>query len=383
MRASTYALTTFAVCGLAAPFLSGCARDGVPLGEWVPEPTASVEDAAAPLPPPVANVCEAGTWCRVTLSKPISINGIWGSSPENVWLAGSPAVALHWNGTSLDAQTIDTTQALFGVWGSGPSDVWMFSTSTAIWHFDPSTNSWSRSSAKTGKVEGGFPTPIAAMWGTSSSDVWAVGTSAETYSHVRSPPLYHSDGWQGDDPNWQVVGTSQWDPPAVEYVTFNAICGGAKSGVWIVGDSGKTRYSNGWVNGKATWRTLNSQTERDLFGVWCSPDGEVWAVGDKGMIRRFTPAEDGSFTVEAFPALTKKSLRAIWGATPTDIWVVGDAGTILRWDGASWTTAEAPLVGATKADLFTIWGASEEEIWIGGRDVLFYKGSAVLPGAPL
>jgi hypothetical protein len=380
MRASICAMLAFVVGGLAAPLLSGCAKNAEATGE--PPAPAAVEDAAAPLPAPVvAEGCSPRAWCRVTLPKPLSINGIWGSGADNVWLAANAAVALHWDGTRLDAQTLDTGQSLFGVWGSGKSDVWMFTTSTAVWHLDQNTNSWSRSAAKTGNVAGGYPTPIRAMWGTSDSDVWAVGTAGKLLA-AESPPVFHSDGWRDGDPNWKVVGTGVWEG-ALEYITFNAICGGTKSGVWIVGNGGKTRYSSGWASGTATWRSLNTQTQLDLFGVWCGPGGEVWAVGKKGAILRFTPADDGSFTVEPFAAPTAKPLRAVWGATPTDIWAVGDAGTILHWDGTSWTIAEAPLGGATKEDLFTIWGQGAEEIWIGGRNILLHNGISVLPGAAL
>ncbi len=385
MRASIHKWMNFAVCGLAASLLPGCAKNSELAAERPPGPATDAGDATMPLPSAVDTSCKAGAWCRVTLPRNISINGIWGASADDVWLAGTPGTALHWNGRGLDAHSIDTAQALSGVWGSSASDVWMFTTSASIWHFDQSTNSWSRSLAKTGRPEPGegYPTPVAAMWGTSNSDVWAVGASILQNSKNPSPPVYHSDGWRNGDPNWQVVATAIWDPPTVEYITMNAICGGAKAGVWLVGDSGKTRYSSGWVNGGAKWGSLNTQTTRNLFGVWCSPDGEVWAVGDKGTILRFTLAEGDSYNAESFGPLTNKSLRAVWGASPTDIWAVGDAGTVLRWDGTSWMAAKAPLAGATSEDLFTIWGESAQEIWIGGRNVLLHNGISESPGASL
>ena len=386
MRAPIHAWLSFAVCGLAAAFLPGCAKNSEAV-ELPPTPTTGEGDAAAPVPPVVDVSCKAGAWCRVTLPQTrISLNGIWGSSSDNVWIVGSPATTLHWNGKSLDVKPVDTSQAISGIWGSSASDVWMFSRSASIWHLDPCSFSWSRSLGKTGKPEPdkGYPTPIAAMWGTSNSDVWAVGASVSQAVGISpSPPVYHSGGWRDGDPNWQIVGTTIWNPPTVEQITFNAICGGAKSGVWLVGDAGKTRYSSGWVNGGATWRSLNTGTTRALFGVWCSPSGEVWAVGDKGTVLRFTPADGGSYNAEPFGSPTSNALRAIWGASPTDIWAVGDAGTILHCDGTSWMAAQAPLAGATKEDLFTIWGQGAQEIWIGGRNVLLHSGIATLTGVSL
>ena len=380
-----------------ARVVASCAESAPP-AEGPPDAGDTAESGTV-LPP--ADSCGAGTWCRVELpSTPLSLNGIWGSGPEDVWVAGSPDITIHWDGKRFVWTRVDTRQALSGVWGSGKNDIWAFSTSQTMWHshgFDGEDAGWSRSSETTGQVTpsatpildaglgtpigvaAGPATPILAMWGTSASDVWAVGTAARTTpTRSRSHRYLHCDGWRDGEPNWQPSGTSFGDAPSPEPISFNAIHGNASSGVWIVGNGGKTRYSAGW-NGDAgtAWTPVNSHTSRNLNAVWCSPDADVWAAGEGGSMHRFTRADGGEYAELTVDVPTTAALRALWGFAADDVWAVGDAGTILHWDGKAWIT-DASIQGLTE-DLFAIWGSSKDDIWIAGQSVLLHKGSASLP----
>lgn len=397
------ALPAFVLATCPAYLVASCAESAAPQLEEPPAP-GSTSDATASIPD---TGCAAGNWCRVALPRsPVAINGIWGSGPDDVWMAGSPAVVLHWDGRGLEAETIDTGQSLFGVWGSGGGDVWTFSTSASVWHRDASGGAWSRSTGESGRTEARWPPPIAAMWGSSATDVWAVGMSFELSvpgpiepgpiepgpggpgspnppRTIITPSVFRSEGWQNGDPNWKVSPTSPSTPSEVEPITFNAICGSQKAGVWIVGSGGKTRHTSGWMKDGAAWHSVNSQTSRELYAAWCAPSGGVWAAGEGGTIRRFAFSGGDRSPAEIFESPARRPLRAIWGVADDDIWAVGDGGTILHFDGQSWTLAEGPLDGATKEDLFAIWGTGENDVWIAGRDVLLHKSSVALPGDPL
>jgi len=414
MRSARYSVTFLsgiAAATILTQLLTSCAEaETLAPGEELilPIDAAAVEDVATSVPADDKR-CKAQTWCRVTLPRtPLDINGIWGSGPDDVWMAGSPAAVLHWDGKRLASESFDTRHPLLGIWGSSKDDIWAFSTSTAIWHRrasqqaepsdagDPgdaggagdagktSSSSWERSAGLTGTSPGGWSTPIAAMWGTSANDIWAVGASVVNGAIV-SPPVYHSTGWRDGDPSFEVSPTSATNPPQVERLAFQAVCGSPTSGVWIVGRDGKSRYSDGWTDGAASWRTLDSHTSRALLAAWCNtgPTGDVWAVGEGGTIRHFTREDGGGYVVDSVEAPTTATLRALWGAAPNDLWAVGDGGTILHWDGDSWKRAEAPLDGATTRDLFTIWRGPTGDLWIAGRDVLLYNGDATLPGESL
>ncbi len=407
MRSLRYSVTFLSGISAAAIFtqlLTSCAEAVVLAAGEEPFPAtdAAVEDVATPVPPDDKG-CKSQTWCRVTLPKtPLAINGIWSSGPDDVWMAGSPAALLHWDGKRLESESLDTRHPIVGIWGSSKEDIWAFSTSTAIWHrgasqsAEPSdagdtgdagygsSSSWTRSAGVTGTSPGGWSTPIAAMWGTSATDIWAIGASVVNGA-IASPPVYHSTGWRDGDPSFEVSPTSATNPPQVERLAFQAVCGSTTTGVWIVGRDGKTRYSDGWTDGAASWRTIDSETSRPLFAAWCNsgPAGDVWAAGEGGVIRHFTREDGGGYVVESVEAPTTATIRALSGAAPDDIWAVGDGGTILHWDGTSWQRAGAPLDAATTRDLFAIWRGRAGDLWIAGHDVLLYRGDATLPGESL
>lgn len=362
--------------------MASCAESSVTAE---PRPDAGEVEAGVPIPASDAGGCMPGAWCRVDLPpSPVSLNGIWGSGSDDVWIVGTPALTLHWNGNRLAASKVDTRQALFGVWGSGKDDVWTFSTSASTWHtrgFDGYDAGWTRSAEGAGPQQGGWPTPIYGMWGTGATDVWAVGASLSS-SNAR-PTVFHSNGWQDGGPLWQPSGTSNADPPGPEPVTFNAISGSVDSRVWIVGNGGKTRHTTGWDDERTVWTPVNSETSRDLFAVWCSPDGVVWAGGEGGTMSRLTREQNGEYSAQTVAVPTTVPIRAIWGSAADDVWAVGGSGTILHWNGKEWRLAEEPLRSATTEPLYAVWGATSSDLWIAGRNVLLHLGTTSPSGKPL
>jgi len=387
MGSSTHArlsLVALLVTTGVAGVVTSCAESAPPAeGALDVGDTGDTAEAGAVLPQ--ADVCAAGTWCRIELpSMPVSLNGIWGSGPEDVWIVGTPRTAIHWDGKRFVRTTIDTRLALSGIWGSGKSDIWTFSTSQTMWHsrgFDGEGTEWSGFFGTTepdSGLDAAHPTPIQAMWGTSATDVWAVGATMVGPHREQVPSVLHCDGWRDGQPNWQPSGTSFGDAASPEPISFNAIHGSVSAGVWIVGNGGKTRYSAGWNGDRAEWTPVNSHTVRNLNAVWCSPDADVWAAGEGGTVHHFTRADGGEYDALTVDVPTTAALRALWGFAADDVWAVGDEGTILHWDGKAWNV-EASVDGLTE-NLFAIWGSSKDDLWIAGRDVLLHKGSASVPG---
>ena len=384
----TLPLATLLAAMSAAYVIASCAESES--SPRLPIQDAGHADTNAPMPP--VEGCNAGEWCPVALPQErISINGIWGSASNDVWIAGSPAVVFHWDGTELSRTKIETQLPLASVWGSGPGDVWAFGSTKWIWHNDgagASGGGWSRSSgvevdSGTGMDPLGHPMPIVAMWGSSASDVWAVGASVVGFDFMtRLPTLYHCDGWRNGEPQWQASGIPIAELPYFDSATYNAICGGTTTGVWVVGDGGKTRFSEGWRGDHADWKAINTDTSRNLNAVWCGPDGDVWAAGESGLMRRFTRGDGGDYVDLAVEPPTNQSIRALWGLAADDLWAVGDAGTILHWDGTSWKNAEGALRSVTTEDLLAIWGSSKDDIWIAGRNILLHHGDTPESKAP-
>lgn len=380
-------LTLMLLSGAAVQVVASCA-DSTPLAESAldagPQPDAAMvialPDAAPPEP------CETSGWCAVALPpSPVSLNGVWGSGPNDVWIVGSPDLTLHWDGAHLLSANASTRQTIFGVWGSGKSDVWAFSTGNAMWHssgFEDGGDGgagWSMFDG--GGDAGGWPGSISAMWGRNADDVWAVGPFQ---AQLSTPTVWHCDGWRNGAPEWAFANTrsATADEPAhPEAISFNAIWGNAKSEIWIVGAAGKTRYGKGFDADAGTWTPVNSATSTDLYAVWGSPDGVVWAAGAGGTMRRFVLGASG-WVASAVPLPTTATIFGLYGFAANDVWAVGSAGTILHYDGKAWTHAvEQPDASDSGAadDLFTVWGSGPDDVWVGGRNALFHRGSAPLP----
>ncbi|AKU93659.1 Type IV fimbrial biogenesis protein PilY1 [Labilithrix luteola] len=379
-RLSSPNLAFVALLGFAPTAgLASCAENAAPPSEVTPD-IVEAPDSGAVLPSSVD--CPPDAFCPIELPEgaPLTLNGIWGSGPNDVWIVGSPSTSIHWDGSHFARVAVDKRRSLLGVWGSDNGDVWSFGTSQTLWHtrgVEDGSAEWTSSSGKTGINPQGYPTPILAMWGASTTDVWAVGASLRASNGVTPlPSVLHCDGWRDGEPNWTASPTSDDDSPVVEPITFNAICGAERSGVWIVGEGGKTRYTERWQAEATRWTHVNSNSSRTLYAAWCSPAGEVWAAGEGGTIHRFVRGDGGdAYSESASATPTTVSLRALWGTSANDIWAVGDEATVLHWDGTTWTLASPELSSSTKADLFAVWGSGEGDVWIAGRDVLLKMGS--------
>lgn len=384
----TLSLATLMAAASTAYVIASCAEsESAP---HLPVEDAGHADASAPLP--AVRRCKPGEWCPVELPpEPVSLNAIWGSASNDVWIVGAPAVVLHWDGKELARTRIETPLPLAGVWGSGPGDVWTFGSTKWIWHSDGAgalDAGWSRSTGAevdsgTGMDPLGHPTPILGMWGSSPSDVWAVGASLVGFDLMtRLPTVYHCDGWRSGAPQWRASGIPIPEPPYFDSATYNAICGGAATGVWVVGDGGKTRFTAGWRGDHAEWKAINTDTSRNLNAVWCGPDGDVWAAGESGLMRRYTRGDGGDYVDLAVETPTTESIRALWGLAADDVWAVGDAGAILHWDGTAWKVADGALRSVTTEDLLAIWGSAKNDIWIAGRNILLHHGEMPESKAP-
>ena len=371
-----------ALAGATAQGVASCADSAAPSDAVLdagPQPDSStiVATPDAPVTPP----CTGDAWCAVAIPPaPVSLNGIWGSSKDDVWIVGSPDLTLHWDGAHLLSANADTRQTQFGIWGSGKSDVWSFSTGNAMWHsagFEDGGDGGAGWSLFDGADGGGWPGSISAMWGRSANDVWAVGPFA-----VGTPTIWHCDGWRNGAPEWAFVNTvaaTDTEPAHPEPLSFNAIWGNANFEVWIVGMGGKTRYGSHLDTPPGTWTAVNSGTSTDLNAVWGSPDGDVWAGGAGGTMRRFTRAASGTWIASEVSLPTTATIFGLYGFAANDIWAVGSAGTLLHWDGSAWKLAVVPGDAAATDDLFAVWGSGPADVWAVGRNSLLHRGDAPLP----
>jgi hypothetical protein len=90
-----------------------------------------------------ADCWPVGTDCSM-LPERVSLWGVWGSGPSDVWTAGYKptnlrGTLLHWNGTVWSADASSSPPPMFNVWGSGPTDLWAMGDQGTILHGNGST----------------------------------------------------------------------------------------------------------------------------------------------------------------------------------------------------------------------------------------------------
>lgn len=119
--------------------------------------------------------------------------GIWGSSPNDVWVSGtgSPPRLWHFDGASWSHDSIVLAINPFGLWGFASNDIWLGNSFGAIWRYDGVH--WHQHT--TLSVPGFDGVGIPGVWGSRADDVWGVG-SAFLSGGAYKGAIVHFDGSQ-------------------------------------------------------------------------------------------------------------------------------------------------------------------------------------------
>src|SRR5579863_5911400 len=79
--------------------------------------------AASDGPAPIGACSDAG-WCW---SNPLpsgdTLDGVWGSGPDDVWAVGNGTI-IHWDGEAWSSRVSGTDEPLLAIWGDGADDIW-------------------------------------------------------------------------------------------------------------------------------------------------------------------------------------------------------------------------------------------------------------------
>jgi hypothetical protein len=108
---------------------------------------------------------DGSTWRSGARGTLLSLQGVWGSAPDDVWAVGAAGTILHYDGQAWTAIASSTEASLDGVWGRGPRDVYAFGDRGTILHWDGER--WSRQASGSGAA-------LFDVWG-SGSRIFAVG----------------------------------------------------------------------------------------------------------------------------------------------------------------------------------------------------------------
>ncbi|MBN9167799.1 MAG: hypothetical protein BGO98_00745 [Myxococcales bacterium 68-20] len=250
-----------------------------------------------------------------------SLFSVWSPARDNVWISASSA-PLHGSAKEgggvkferVPGSTWNPSGATGGriwtVWGSSADDVWLagepssrFGGNASVWQLtsdDAGAPGWRSVSIC---APGKFCSPnIRASWGSPNGPAWLVGSRGENYT----PEV--ADGgtlWASKDSRTLIALESVWGAPNGE--------------AWAVGAGGTVRR---FAPDKNSWEVIESPVSTALHGVWGRNADDVWIVGDEGVVLHWTGK---ALELETMHDRTTVApdLNAIWGID-RQIWIVGN-----------------------------------------------------------
>ena len=376
---------TFASLGVVASAASCATNEDAPLtavdsATPLPAADAAATDGAladAPCDGPGCGPAPCTTaWCPVDapVDDRYALRAVKGSSRTDVWAVGSGGSILHYDGTSWVTVPSGTTRTLSAV-DVTAGEVWIAGTSATILRAPgfagAATTLTNLPIAPYDPPRLPDDSPLVAAWVRNAADIWVAGTC---FAAAKQPTAER----------WRTAGS----PTDGGAASWKAAAGGCSSspgpstnGLWGIGAEAWAVANNGAAlhavsvdgPGAVVWTSIESQTDRDLHGVWGSAASDVWMVGRRGTARHY----DGSALLAFTTVPTTEDLHAVWGSSRTDVWAVGDAGTILHFDGTAWTADTASFPHGGQPNLYGVWGSAANDVWIVGEAVvLHFEGGA-------
>ena len=274
----------------------------------------------------------------------------WASGPDDAYTVSRyEATINHWDGSSWSAAGPPAEGWFDAVWGSGPNDVFVAGSAGGVLHWDGRL--WS-------PMLSGTNQEILSLWGDAPDDVFAVGANDPTQG-----ALVHWDGaawsalwsqqydafvnavWAEDRKHAFVVGGGsqsliyRWDGTALNPMDTTDLGPGPLTAVWGSGPIDVFAVGNGGLiahwNGGAKWTAMPSGTTQNLHAVAGSGPGDVFVGGDGVLLH---------LRGDVWEPIYVPGLYTVTGlaVTPQRVFVVGDQGEI-HLDRASVTCVQPEL----------------------------------------
>lgn len=278
------------------------------------------------------------TWQVVSQLTGVSLNGIWGSSPSDIFAVGDNGMILHYDGESWQQEYSGTTENLNGVWGTSASSVYVVGANGLILHYD-----------------GRNLTDVSPSFSGFLSDVWCGSGSGECFTVGQDAGIL---GVAAPESPWNMVYSSN-------NRSLNAIWGSSASDIYAAGDSGTLLHFDG-----IRWTPISTGTDKTLQGVWGSASDNVFAVGEEGSILHFN-----GIAWSMMDAGTTEALRGIWGNAADEVYAVGEGGTVLLLQDGRWHR----LATGIAEDLNDAWGGRRKEVYAVGAGGSILYGRASFP----
>lgn len=269
------------------------------------------------------------------------LQGIWGTSPSDIWATGSKGVILHYDGKRWQSVPSGIDQNITAISGTGPDDIWAVSDHGITLHYD----------GKAWTTHDKGESTLLSVWAKSKTEVWVSGVDGEDgmlrqYDKSREKKPWELLGIPGSTSLWRtwVSGDDIWmvgsdihakgivvrgngkDFDLVKYEggPLRAIFGKDGNDVWVGGYDGTLSHWDG-----TKWTPETPVPGAHWLGMWGLGSNDIWAYGSDGVIGHY----DGKAWSRIDPGV-KEIIWSAWGSAANNVWFVGGNGTRLHWNGS-------------------------------------------------
>ncbi len=375
------------------PLSAGTDAGGAVLPPSDARPTGDAEPATDGDVEVPARLCSDDGFCHSVLPQGQHLRGVWGDGTGVVWAVSLERNILRWDGTSWAIHT-RTLGEISCIWGSGPTDVWIATTEGLL--RSTGTSSASLAFEPIPDLPGDASIPIRSVWGTGSNDVWAVGGLEPAWETPRGRVLHYAGDPGDGGTGWSVDGQlsvqpfgyrAVWGTPStgvwVHGVSFDDL---GLTHVWVFHRRA----------GETTWMPILLPPDPNdewypfastILSAHIASNSSVWIVGATALptkaLWRGTSTDDGASFEWSFgppnPNPNDRDLFGVWG-TPDKMWAFGKTGLVSRWTGKKWEQALLSVTGAPVGkSLWAIWGKDDDDFWVVGDEIALHKTSAGKP----
>jgi hypothetical protein len=277
--------------------------------------------------------CSAAGWVDPLLRE-ASIRDMWGTAPDDLYLAGDAGIVWHWDGSRFDPMDTGVQVRLEGIWGIASDNIVAVGPGHVVqWN----GMGWN-------DITPGGHESYQSVWGAETGEYYVVTEQGRVW---RSDP----DG--------------RWYWQDFHYPNFQAVWGTAADDVVVAGCG---FFANGVFHWDGTaWSPMGATGDFDVCGIWGFSSEDIWVAGVEASLYHW----NGTAWTWINPGGGYPSLDEAWGTSSQNMYFVGINGLIRHWDGEAWSEFFAR--DAAGRSFLAVWGVSDSDIYAAGQEGLLYR----------
>jgi hypothetical protein len=266
-------------------------------------------------------------WVRDTSMSFPRLDTVWGTSPTNIYVAGSGGTIFHWNGSSWSPQSSGKSH-VFEIHGADPAHILaacangiVFSIGDGTWtpQFNGADILGIRDVTLSSQIAGGSSSFFMRSTGNGSWTNTTNPAGSEALDHFWSSSGFNIYAAGTSDSIWHSTNGTSFSPEATgSGALVGGIFGTSSTDVWALQDNSVLHST-----GNGTWlrQTNGIPSTIQLWGIGGLP-GDLYITGNSQEVYHSTG--NGVWTKEATPPLAVDvGLEAVFVTGPNDVWVVG------------------------------------------------------------